>query len=86
MVNFKIHSIYGEWEKMLEGEAIFCRLQELVLEAIIKCKSPILPVIATRIIRKTILFRILAKSVSSGTTIAAIPLALLQNHIVERCQ
>ncbi len=48
--------------------AQFHGLQKPTLEAIIKNKSPVLVVMGTSV-RKTMLFQILAKSVSSGTTV-----------------
>jgi superfamily II DNA helicase RecQ len=47
-------------------------------------KSPVLVVIRTSV-GKTLLFQILAMSVSSGTTVVITPLVLLQDYIVQRC-
>jgi RecQ family ATP-dependent DNA helicase len=77
--------IYAELEKMLGSEARFRGLQEPVLEAIMKHKSPVLAVMATGH-GKTMLFQIPAKSMSSGTTVVITPLVSLANHMVERCQ
>jgi hypothetical protein len=77
-------NIYAGLEKMLGCEARFRGLQEPVLEAVMKHKSPIVAVIRTGV-GKTLLFRLLAKSMSSGTTVVITPLVSLQDHIVERC-
>ncbi len=77
--------IYAELEKMLGSEARFRGLQEPVLQAIIKHQSPIVAVIGTGA-RKTLLFQLLAKSMSSRTMVVISLLVSLQDHIVERCQ
>jgi superfamily II DNA helicase RecQ len=77
--------IYAELEKILGSEARFRELQEPVLQAIMKYQSPIVAVMGTGI-GKTLLFQLLAKSMSSGITVVVSPLVLLQDHIVERCQ
>ncbi len=70
---------------MLGSKARFRGLQEPVLQAIIKHQSPIMAVMGTGV-RKTLLFQLLAKSISSGTTVVISLLMLLQEYIVERCQ
>ncbi|OBT70694.1 hypothetical protein VF21_10393 [Pseudogymnoascus sp. 05NY08] len=72
-------------EEMFRAGTQFCRLQKLALEVIIKHESPILVVMGTRV-GKSMLFQILAKSVSSRTTIVITLLVSLQSHIVEQCQ
>ncbi len=76
--------IHAELEKILGSKARFRGLQEPVLQAIIKHQSPIIAVIGTGI-RKTLLFQLLAKSMSSGTIVVISPLVSLQDHMVERC-
>jgi superfamily II DNA helicase RecQ len=49
-----------------------------------KHQSPIVAVIGTEV-GKTLLFQLLAKSMSSGTTVV-INVVSLQEHMVERCQ
>ncbi|KAH7420283.1 hypothetical protein BKA64DRAFT_562969, partial [Cadophora sp. MPI-SDFR-AT-0126] len=77
--------IHAELEKILGSEARFRGLQEPVLQAIMKYQSPIIAVIGTGV-RKTLLFQLPAKSMSSGTTIVISLLVLLQDYIVERYQ
>jgi superfamily II DNA helicase RecQ len=76
--------IHAELEKMLGSEGRFRGLQEPVLEAIMKHKSPILAVMATGV-GKILLFQLPAKSMSSGTKVVITPLVSLQEHMVERC-
>jgi superfamily II DNA helicase RecQ len=61
---------------MLGSKARFCGLQEPVLQAIMKHQSPIIAVIGTGV-RKTLLFQLLAKSISSRTTVVISPLVSL---------
>jgi RecQ family ATP-dependent DNA helicase len=77
--------IHAELEKMLGSEARFRGLQEPVLQAIMKHRSPIVAVMGTGV-GKTLLFQLPAKSMSSGTTVVISPLVSLQDHMVERCQ
>ena len=66
---------------MLGSAARFRELQEPVLEAIIKHKSPIFGVAGN-----SALFQLPGEGMASGTTIIITPLVSLQDHIVERCQ
>jgi RecQ family ATP-dependent DNA helicase len=77
--------IHAELEQMLGGAARFRGLQEPVLEAIMKHKSPILAVMGTGV-GKSLLFQLPAKSMPVGTTVVITPLVSLQDHMVERCQ
>ena len=61
---------------MLGSEARFRGLQELVLEAIIKHKSPIVAVMGTGV-GKSLMFQLPAKSMYSGTTVVISPLVSL---------
>ena len=70
---------------MLGSEARFRGLQEHVLQAIMKQQSPIVAVMGIGV-GKTLLFQLLAKSISSGTTVIVSPLVSLQDHMVERYQ
>ena len=77
--------IHAELEQMLGSTMRFRGLQEPVLEAIMKHKSPILAVMGTGV-GKSLLFQLPAKSMHSGTTVVITPLVSLQGHMVERCQ
>ena len=70
---------------MLGSKAQFRGLQEPVLEAIMKHKSPIVAIMGTGV-RKSLMFQLPAKSIQSGTTVVISPLVSLQDHIVERYQ
>ncbi|OBT70707.1 hypothetical protein VF21_10274 [Pseudogymnoascus sp. 05NY08] len=72
-------------EEMFGAGTQFCGLQKPALEVIMKHESPILVVMGTGV-GKSMLFQILAKSVSSRTTIVITPLVSLQSHMVEQCQ
>jgi RecQ family ATP-dependent DNA helicase len=65
--------------------AAFRGLQESVLRAIIKNKSPILVIMGTGA-GKSLLFMLPAKSVGIGTTVVITPLVSLQDDLAERCR
>jgi superfamily II DNA helicase RecQ len=68
--------IHIELKKILGSEARFRELQEPVLQAIMKHRSPIMAVMGTGI-GKILLFQLPAKSMSSGTIIVISPLVSL---------
>jgi superfamily II DNA helicase RecQ len=76
--------IYRELEEMLGDKARFRGLQEPVLQAIMKHKSPILVIIGTGA-GKSLLFILPARSMSTGTTVVVSPLISLQDDLVDRC-
>ena len=77
--------IHAELEKTLGSAARFRKLQEPVLQDIMKHQSPIIAVMGMEV-GKTLFFQLPMKSMSSETTVIINLLISLQNHIIERYQ
>ena len=77
--------IYQELKHILGEQAKFRGLQELVLKAIIRNKSPILVIIGTGA-GKSLLFQLLAHSQKSGTTVVIMLLKSLEKSLYKQCQ
>jgi superfamily II DNA helicase RecQ len=69
-----------ELEQIYDNRAGFYRLQEPVLQAIIKNKSPIVIVIGTGA-GKSLLFILPARSIGAGTTVVIMLLISLQEDL-----
>jgi superfamily II DNA helicase RecQ len=76
-------SIHEGW--MYGDSAAFRGLQESALRAIIKNKSPMLVIMGTGA-GKSLLFMLLARTVSAGTTVVVTPLISLQDDLADRCR
>jgi superfamily II DNA helicase RecQ len=77
--------IYKELRQIVGKQAQFRGLQESVLKAIIKNKSPILVIIGTGA-GKSLLFQLPAYSQKSGTTVVIILLKLLEKSLYKQYQ
>jgi superfamily II DNA helicase RecQ len=78
-------NIHGKLKELMGEKSEFCGLQEKTMHAIMTGQSPIINIMATGE-EKSLLFMLLAYSVSGGTTIVIIPLCSLQEDLERRCR